>query len=99
MSPLLYWEDPVQSGAVFIPVFTFLMAVQYNSLISGNLQISTWRNLEIDMLFLVFAYAALLVLTIVGGCKAYVYVMVGLLKKLPDEPSSDPLHMVIFSIL
>eukprot|EP00090_Calanus_glacialis_P025866 TRINITY_DN405_c0_g1_i1.p1 TRINITY_DN405_c0_g1~~TRINITY_DN405_c0_g1_i1.p1 ORF type:complete len:217 (-),score=49.07 TRINITY_DN405_c0_g1_i1:180-770(-) len=76
MSPLLYWEDPVQSGAVFIPVFTFLMAVQYNSLIS------------------VFAYAALLVLTIVGGCKAYVYVMVGLLKKLPDEPSSDPLHMV-----
>ena len=51
------------------------------------------------MLFLVFAYAALLVLTIVVGCKAYVYVMVGLLKKLPDEPSSDPLHMVIFSIL
>ena len=76
------------------------MAVQYNSLISGKLQILTWQNLENDMFFLVFAYAALLVLAIVAGCKAYVYVMVGLLKKLPDEPSSDPLHLVIvFSIL
>jgi len=74
--PLLYWEDPTHSAAAFVPVFTFLMAVQYHSLI------------------LVCAYAALLVLAMVGVCKVYVYLMVGLLKKLPDEPSSDPLHLV-----
>ena len=33
--PLLYWEDPAKSAAVFVPVFAFLMAVQYNSLILG----------------------------------------------------------------
>ena len=31
--PLLYWEDPVHSAAFFVPVFTFLMSVQYNSLV------------------------------------------------------------------
>ena len=43
----------------------------------------------------VCAYAALLILALVGGCKLYVYLMVSLLKKLPDEPSSDPLNLVI----
>jgi len=42
----------------------------------------------------VCAYAALLILALVGGCKLYVYLMVSLLKKLPDEPSSDPLNLV-----
>jgi len=76
MPPVLFWEDPVQSAAVFVPVFSFLMAVQYYSLIA------------------VFAYSALLVLALVGICKVYVYAMVVLLKKLPDEPSSDPLHKI-----
>eukprot|EP00092_Neocalanus_flemingeri_P076468 GFUD01094856.1.p1 GENE.GFUD01094856.1~~GFUD01094856.1.p1 ORF type:complete len:216 (-),score=55.52 GFUD01094856.1:596-1192(-) len=76
MLPLLYWADPVQSAAVFTPVIAFLIAVQYNSLVS------------------VLAYSALLLLVLVGVCNVYVYTMVVLLKKLPDEPSSDPLYKV-----
>eukprot|EP00092_Neocalanus_flemingeri_P020685 GFUD01022416.1.p1 GENE.GFUD01022416.1~~GFUD01022416.1.p1 ORF type:complete len:221 (-),score=72.26 GFUD01022416.1:741-1343(-) len=76
MPPMLYWTDPAQSAAVFLPVLTFLLAVQYNSIIS------------------VVAYSGLLVLALVAVCKVYVHTMVVLLKKLPDEPSSDPLHLV-----
>merc|ERR1712059_83279 len=44
-----------------------------------------------NSLISVLAYSALALLTLVAGCKTYTYVMVKVLKKLPAEPSSDPL--------
>merc|ERR1719147_502377 len=51
-------------------------------------------SLAYNSLISVIAYTALTALCVIMSCKAYVYIMVTLLKKLPDEPSSDPLTPV-----
>ena len=48
----------------------------------------------ISLQFLVVAYTALCLLFLTVSLKVYVFIMVSLLKKLPDEPSSDPLSPV-----
>merc|ERR1719147_619221 len=51
-------------------------------------------SLAYNSLISVIAYTALTALCVIMSCKAYVYIMVTLLKKLPDQPSSDPLALI-----
>ena len=89
---ITYWTKPLETAAVFVPVLATMLAISVYSLITGNG--IYFSRCYTQCSAIVVSSSCLLLLLVISASKTYTHLMIKL-SKLPEDPSSDPLHKVL----